>query len=271
MHTTLLKKSWLFLIPLVLSLMWTGAAPSRAAGAAWTVTSVDVVGCNSGDWDLTVVFSGVDGGTYVPHTTVTSGGLVYMNEDASYAPTDGAAEHWGLYADDSYGPVTATYPIPSGQPMAVTFSLERPKGTVLYSWSVVAPSCDSSALLLNAPDLDRDFVANAADTCPALKASTANGCPLRDRALTLRTRYGPRRVVGRLYAAGYPALHANRTVFLWRVRPGPDLRLKRLTTNSLGRFAFRTKKGRYYATSPGLVVATAGQVAGTRSAVVRVR
>lgn len=268
MHASL-KKSCLFLLPLVLSLLWTGAAPSRAAGAAWTVTSVDVVGCSSGDWDLTVVFSGVDGGTYVPHTTVTSGGLVYMNEDGSFAPVDGAEEHWGLYADDSYGPVTATYPIPSGQPMEVTFSLERPKGTVVFSWSMVARSCDSSALLLSAPDLDQDLVANAVDRCPALKAPTTNGCPLRDRTLTLTARYCPKRLAGRLYAAGYPALYVGRTVTIWKVRPGPDRKIATRTTNSLGRFKVPVGKGRYYATSRGLIVPTTGQVVAATSSIVR--
>jgi hypothetical protein len=267
----MIKKSWLFLLPLIAGILWVGAGPTQAAGETWVVTSVNDVGCNSNDWALTTVFSGVDGGSYVAHTTVTAGGKVYLNEDASFAPTDGADEEWNFYTSHSYGPTTGTYPITPGQPMKATLSLERPKGHVLYSWSMVAQSCDSNTLLVNGPDLDQDFVVNAVDKCPGLKGSTSAGCPLRDRSLGLRARYGPKRVVGHLYAAGYPALYAGRTVTIWKVRPGPDRKYAVRTTNSLGKFRARVGKGRYYATSPGLIVAAAGQVAADTSPVVRVR
>jgi len=271
MHTS--PKSRLFLLPLIAGLLWAGVMPARASGESWVVESFDSIGCNSGEWNFTVVFAGVDGGTYVPHTTVTSAGKVYMNEDATFAPIDGAGTHWGLKSDFSYGAVSnpGTWPIAPGQPMTVTFSLERPRGNVLYSWSLVAESCDSRTLLVNGPDLDQDLVANAADTCPTLKAATANGCPPRDRSLTLQARYGPKRVVGRLYAAGHPALYADRKVTIWKVVPGPDRTYAVRTTNSLGRFRARMGRGRYYATTRGLIVPTAGQVSADLSPTVRVR
>ena len=267
----MINRTWLFLLPLIAGLLWVGASPSRAAGETWVLKSVDAVGCNSNQWSTTTVFSGVDGGQYVAHTTVTSGGLVYMNEDATFAPTNGADEDWDLYTSSTYGPTTGTYPIPAGQQMKVTFSLERPKGTVLYSWSMIAQSCDSNTLLVNGPDLDQDFVVNAADSCPTLNAATANGCPVRDRSLTLRARYGPKRVVGKLNAPGYPALAAGRTVTIWKLRPGPDRKVATRTTNSLGKFRARVGKGRYYATSPDFIAPTSGEALADVSNRVRVR
>jgi hypothetical protein len=158
--------------------------------------------------------------------------------------------------------------------VTAAFTIERPKGTVLSSWTMVAASCDSSTLLYNgstAADRDQDFVATPTDKCPGLKTFTTNGCPLRARTLTLKARYGPKRVVGKLYSAGYPALYAGRTVTVWKVRRGLDLKVATRTTNSLGKFRTWVKKGRYYATSKTLLVPTAGQVAADTSSRVRVR
>jgi hypothetical protein len=266
----MVKKSWLLVLPLIATLVWFGAAPSQASGEIWRVKSIDAVGCATSDWDLTVVFDGVDGGAYIAHSLVSSGGLIYMNEAVTYAPPEGAEDPWGLYADSSYGPTTGTWPIPAGQPMKVQLILERPKGTVLSRWTIVTPSCDSSAVTFNAADFDNDLVADGVDACPRLKSSRSNGCPLRDRSLTLKAKYGPKRVVGRLYAPGYPALYAGRTVKIWKVRPGPDLKVATKTTGTLGRFKARVGKGRYYATSPGYIAASAGQAAKDVSPVRRV-
>jgi hypothetical protein len=95
--------------------------------------------------------------------------------------------------------------------------------------------------------------------------------PVRDRSLSLRARYGPKRVVGKLYAPGFPALYAGRTVTIWKVRPGPDRQIATRTTNGLGKFKVRVKKGHYYATSGAVTVPGIGQSAFDQSRIVRVR
>ena len=162
----MLKRTWLFVLPMVAALLYVGAAPSQAAGEKWIITGVNSTGCASSNWAFDVNFSGLDAaGGYVAHTTVTSGGLVYMNEDAG-SPSNGDST-WHLYASSSYGPTTGTYPIPAGQPMKAVFSLERPKGTVVSSWTVIARTCDHGTLLYNAADLDQDTV---------IEALSADGC-----------------------------------------------------------------------------------------------
>jgi hypothetical protein len=271
----MLKKCWLLLLPLITGLLWIGAAPSHAAGESWTVVSVDTAGCGDGDWELNVNLSGLASGPdYRAHTTVTSGGLVYMNEDVSVI--NNGPDTWGLYDDFTYGavPNPGTYPIPAGQPMSVTFDLELPKGTLLSSWTMVAASCDSTTLLYNGPtaaDLDHDFVATPSDLCPALQAFTSNGCSVRERTLTLKARYGPRRVVGQLDAPGYAALEVGRTVKIWKKRPGPDRKIATRTTNSLGKFKVKVGTGRYYATSPGLIAPASGEALADISNRARVR
>jgi len=264
------RLSWIFLLPLVASLLWVSAPASHAAGETWSVTSVDTFGCGESAWRLNTHFAGLDSDPYVAHTTLTSGGLVYMNEDAGVWDILNGDQTWYLNAEDSYGPTTGTYPIPSGQQMRVTFTLERPKGHIIYGWSTIMPSCDTDTLAFNAADFDGDFVSNAIDKCPKLKSSRANGCPLRSRTLTLNDKYSPRRVVGKLYAPGYPLLYAGRTVKIWKKRDGPDLKVATRTTNSLGKFKAQVGKGRYYATAKGLIVASSGQATADKSVTVRV-
>jgi hypothetical protein len=267
-------KTRLLLLPLIASLLWVGAGPSQAAGEDWRINGVKAVGCAHGDWDLDITFSGLGGDAeYITRTVVTAGGLAYMNE-LGHASAN--LTTWGLFDDFSYGPVPnrGTWPIPAGRPMTVRFTLEQPKGTVLSSWTMVANSCDSPVLPYNGPtsgNVDGDFLATGQDTCPTLTAFTANGCPPRDRTLTLKARSGPRRVVGRLHAAGYPALYAGQKVTIWKARPGPDRKVATRTTNSLGTFKARLPKGRYYATAPALTAPTAGEATADTSGRARVR
>jgi hypothetical protein len=93
---------------------------------------------------------------------------------------------------------------------------------------------------------------------------------LLDRTLTLTPRYGPKRVVGRLYAEGRPTFYAGRYVQIWKVRPGPDLRVAVRTADSTGRFRALVGRGRYYATARGLIDPNVGQVTFDRSLVARV-
>jgi hypothetical protein len=271
------RKTWLLVLPLVAGVLNLGAAPGRAAGESWQVDQVLAVGCADNDWNLDVSFAGQDtsDGDYTSHTVVTAGGRTYMNEDAGNHPN--AQQGWGLYGDFSYGPVSnpGTFPIPAGQQMIVRFTLERPAGTVLSSWTLVAPSCDSATLLYNGPtgsDPDGDLLPAALDTCPTLASLTDNGCPAQTRSLSLARRAHPRRLVGSLVAAGHPALSAGRTVEVWKVRPGADRRVRTLTTDSRGRFRAAVRvKGHYYATSPGLLVPSDGQASASTSPVVHVR
>ena len=268
-----LRRNLWLLLTVVAGLLGLSAAPSHAAGESWSVTGIDQVGCEDQTWTVPMTTTGVDGGNYHYRTVVTSGGLIYMNELYQSIAEEGADLAWGLYAVQSGGPTTGTWPIPTGQPFKAVFTLERPVGTVLSSWTMVTPSCDSPTLLYNGPtaaDLDEDYLAVPADRCPALKASTANGCPVVERTLTTKAKYSPRRIVGKLTATA-PALSAGQPVTIWKVRPGPDRAVAQRTTNSLGKFKARVGKGRHYATAPDLLAPAAGQVFADRSPVVRVR
>lgn len=269
-----MKKAWLLVVPLVASLLWVSAAPTQAAGESWFVKSVNSPSCGSGAYNLQMGASGITG-TVTGHQVITAGGLTYTNDEV---PGFGNSEDFGWNFVDSkdYGPVAnpGTYPIPAGQQVTATFMLESPKGNVLASWTMVIPSCDSSTLLYNGEtsrDLDSDFVATPTDLCPSLKAFTANGCPERARALALKARYGPKRVVGKLYAAGYPDLYAGRAVQVWKKKPGPDRLVATRTTNSLGKFKAKVGKGRYYATSPTFIAPASGEALADTSNRVRVR
>jgi hypothetical protein len=267
--------SWLLLLLIVPSLLGLSAAPSHAQGESWLVTGVNDVGCSPGDWALAVHSGSSDDVTYTFHTYVVSGGKVYTNDETSGPALGAWDEEWQLSDTLAYGPVDnpGTWPMTPGKPMKAVFTMERPKGTIVTSWTMVAASCDSQTLLYNGPtaaDLDEDYLKTPADLCPALKAFRANGCPLHDRTLTLRGKHGPKRVVGRLYSAGHPVLYAGRAVTIWKVRPGPDRKVATRTTDALGRFKARVRSGRYYATAPALLVPSAGQVTADRSTTTRV-
>jgi len=272
----MVTKCWVLVLSVAVSLIWLTAPPTQAAGESWSVLSVKNPGCDgTTHYTLNTALSGLDGGSYWVHMRTTSNGLNYANEGYDAIQTDGPFE-FDVDEDYSYGdlPDKGAWPIPPGHPLTMVLTLERPQGTVLSSWTVVASSCDSAALLYNGPtsaDPDHDYKAAPADKCPTLKAFTSTGCPLRDRTLTLKAKYGPRRVIGRLYAPGYPSLYANRTVTIWKKRAGPDRLVATRTTNSLGQFRKKVRAGRYYATAPGLIVAAAGQAAADTSPVRRLR
>jgi hypothetical protein len=269
------KKFWILVLSAAVSLVGLTAPPGQAAGESWQVIDVKTVGCDMYAYTLDTQFAGLDGGSYWVHTQTFSAGKVYGNEGYD-AVQDNVAQEWYWGNDFSYGDLDnkGTWPLTPGNPVKAVFKLERPKGTVLSSWTMVAKSCDSATLLYNGPtaaDPDEDYKVAPADKCPSLKAFTSTGCPLRDRTLTLKAKYGPKRVIGRLYASGYPSLYANQTVTIWKKRAGPDRVVATRTTNSLGQFKKKVRAGRYYATAPGLVVAAAGQVAADTSPVRRLR
>ncbi len=120
-----------------------------AAGETFQVVSVDTVGCNSGNFGMTVERANLDGGTYYVHTVVTVGSLIYMNEQASISVN--GLSGWNIFDNFTYGavPNPGTYPIPAGQQMTLDFYLERPVGTVLYTWQLVVDGCDTGNILFN--------------------------------------------------------------------------------------------------------------------------
>lgn len=133
----------LFLLAL---LPWTTAA---SAQETFQVVSVNTLGCNSGNFGMTVERANLDGGTYTVHTVVTVGALIYMNEAASISVN--GLSGWNIFDNFTYGavPNPGTYPIPAGQEMTLDFYLERPIGTVLYTWQLVVDGCDTGNILFN--------------------------------------------------------------------------------------------------------------------------
>lgn len=267
----MIRKSWLFVLPLVASILWVGAAPSQAAAPSWSITGVNSFGCNDSDWDLAINRTGFDSNAYTWHTQVISDGKVYMNEGFEQTFSNSPSS-WGLYSDFSYDavPNPGTYPMTAGKPMTVRITAERPKGTIVSSWTMVAASCNDSALTFNGADFDGDFVKDSADACPHLSGTAYQGCPERARTLTLKAKYGPKRLVGKLSAPGYPLLYAGRKVTIWKVRPGPDKKIATKTVGSLGKFKVRVGKGKYYVKSKAVVVPTAGYAAADISTRVKV-
>lgn len=141
-----------FLCLLVLAGLLVAGVPSAfAQSETFRVISVNTLGCNSGNFGMTVERANLDGGTYTVHTAVTSGGLIYMNEAATVYIN--GLTGWAIFNNFTYGPVSnpGTFPIPSGQEMRVDFSLERPIGTVLYQWTLIVDGCDTGNILYNGP------------------------------------------------------------------------------------------------------------------------
>jgi hypothetical protein len=214
-------------------LVW--AAPGYAQ--TFKVQSVNTTGCTSGAFGLSVVRAGLDGSPYTVHTVVTVGGQIYMNEAASVSTN--TVSGWNLFNNFTYGavPNPGTWPIPQNTQVRIDFKLERPVGTVLHAWTTVVTSCNAGSIQYNGPGTD---------------------LPLRDRTLTIG--YAGDRFIGWLYAKGAPKLHSHRVVTIWKVRPGPDLRIGRVTTTTRGNFALRRerRRGVYYAVAGALKVPGAG-------------
>jgi hypothetical protein len=261
----MLKKSWLLLLPLVTGFLWTGATPSQAAGEDFRITSLDTVGCDNANINLGVDLLGFDGGAYTFRTRVTAGGRTYI--DRSFDAAISGPRGWTL------SDPTAPWPIPGNTQVTVVISVERPQGTVITAAKLVLSGCNSGTIRYNgsvSDDVDDDLVPAIQDACPNLRAFTENGCPTRSRTLSMGAKHAQRRVTGRL-SSGYPALDAGRTVSLWKVHPGPDRKVRTLITNGNGGFTAKVRKGRYYATSAGLIAPSSGQVDTSTSPVVRVR
>jgi len=124
-------------------------APAASAQESFQVVSVDTLGCNSGDFGMTVLRSNLDGGSYTVHTLVTVGAFVYMNEAATISIN--GTSGWNVFNNFTYGavPNPGTYPIPSGETMRLDFTLERPIGAGLYAWTLIVDGCDTGNIIYN--------------------------------------------------------------------------------------------------------------------------
>jgi hypothetical protein len=148
---------------LVVAGVMCAAVPTvSAAGETFKVVSVNMVGCASGGFNMNVERANLDGGVYTVRTVVSVDNLIYMNEAASI--TVNGPSLWGVFNNFSYGavPNPGTYPIPSDRPMLLSFSLERPKGNVLYAWTLVVDGCNTGNIVLNGPTADLGVVLTAA-------------------------------------------------------------------------------------------------------------
>ena len=262
------------------TLIATTSPPVHAAGPTAQVLSVTGPGCASGVLLMRVRFAGIDpAAPVIVHTIVRGGGLVYM-DDSVPLQTNAPDTLWRLIESFNYGdvPNRGTWPISENLPVRVELRMERPKGTVLSSWSLSVDSCNQAKILYNgltANDRDEDNVPIPTDRCPGVDGNGfANGCPLYDRALTISYKKRAGRFVGRLGATdpGH-RLRRGMPVTVWRVRPGPDRRVGKDLTNAFGRYsvAKRVKPGRYYATAPGILIPRVGAVLNETSQRVRVR
>lgn len=154
------RKSHVLMLVLLFALVLGLAVPVFAVGETFQVISVTTVGCNSGEFGMTVERANLDGGNYFVRTVVTVDSLIYMNEQASV--TINGLSGWNIFNNFTYGavPNPGTYPIPAGQTMQLDFTLERPVGTVLYAWTLVVDGCDTGNILYNGPT-----TTNSAGTC----------------------------------------------------------------------------------------------------------
>ena len=262
------------------TLIATASPPVHAAGPTAQVLSVTGAGCDSGVFLMRVKFDGIDpAAPVVVHTIVRGGGLVYMDDNVALQ-RNATDTLWRLFESFNYGdvPNRGTWPIPENLPVRVEMRMERPKGTVLESWSLSVDSCNQAKILYNgltANDKDEDNVPIPTDRCPAVDGrGFSNGCPLYDRALTVAFKKRAGRFVGRLGTTDpNHRLRRGMPVTVWRVRPGHDRRIGKDLTSAYGRFAIakRAKPGRYYATAPGTLIPSVGAVLNETSQRVRVR
>jgi hypothetical protein len=98
-----------------------------------------------------------------------------------------------------------------------------------------------------AADTDADGLPDEIDTCPALSASTASGCPA--VASTVALKYSPRRKRFDVHVSSTPACVWNRVVTIFRRVEGPDVAVLVALTDISGNLQVRKrgKKGRHYA------------------------
>ncbi len=123
----------------------------QSQGETFRVLSVHTAGCNAYQFTFSVERANLDGGTYILHTVVTAGGLIYMNEDVTISVN--GVSGWALYPNFNYGsvPNPGAFPIPADTEMRVDFYIERPMGTRLFEWVFITDGCNTGAIVYNGP------------------------------------------------------------------------------------------------------------------------
>lgn len=124
---------------LLLTLVAFGSSAVLAAGATWSVVSVNAIGCAANGTLFSMQLAGVtDPSPYYWRTIVDAGGNRYMDEDAGNpGGTDNGSYSWTLYNSSSAGPVTAVFPLPNDTPITVQLLLTDGLGGPAVSGAVV--------------------------------------------------------------------------------------------------------------------------------------
>jgi subtilisin-like proprotein convertase family protein len=118
------------------------------------------------------------------------------------------------------------------------------------------------------PDDDNDSVSDVKDACDLTAASTASGCPLAKRTVTLS--YSAGAFHGKV-RSGVQRCYAYRKVQIRRVDAGPDTLLATRLTNINGNFSWTRvrKPGLYYARAAVTTIPNVAQCQGVESARLR--
>jgi subtilisin-like proprotein convertase family protein len=233
----------------------------RTADLELTLGSIDDLGQERG---TTRLFNHEDGGLpenqFVP--AAVEGGLIgTVFDDAAVTPISwGGSPFNGRFVPSK--PLGLRSGVTGGKFELVVFDDAVNNSGTLDSWSLVVTykSCD----------LDSDGVEDHADQCLDLTARTATGCPVTSRSMSARVKAGKFRGALSSPVAG---CKAGRPVSVFRVRAGADARVGTATTRSDGswRLGRAKKKGRYYASSPRVVVPDAAECPAVTSRAFRIR
>jgi hypothetical protein len=149
----------------VLVLLSVPALPAQIAQAAnvsWTETSLNSVSCANGATNFTMQLSNVTFPTTLRfRTLVDAGSIRYMDEDAGN-PGHNGTYGWSLYYDNSGGPATNAWPIPSNTPITVQFMLiDGVGGPAVYISEVHINKCNSGTLMNTFQDVPAGYWAGS--------------------------------------------------------------------------------------------------------------
>jgi subtilisin-like proprotein convertase family protein len=163
---------------------------------------------------------------------------------------------------DPASPLVALNGFAGGKYRLTVSDLEDIDTGTLDNWSVTLTyaSCDP----------DNDGLDVPPDACPTISAATPSGCPLSTGSLTAKYRHG--KFKGTLSSSN-AVCKASRAVTVFKKRSGPDKRVGVTTTSSDGTYRLTRAKhaGRYYTTTPRVVVANAADCAAAQSGTFRIR
>lgn len=121
-------------------------------------------------------------------------------------------------------------------------------------------------------DLDGDQLV-VGDKCPTVYSTDVAGCPTYSRDATISYRAAVQKFQGKLLGTAKGCI-AGRTVTVWRVRTGPDRKLKAVKTGATGGWSVKLQGQpgkKYYAKSAKVLVPSTGICRAVKSNIVRVR